>query len=170
MAKVYQYAQPPIENFIAADYVTSDIALGLQNEAGVDEAGVKFDGTKHTVAIKRFMADAVLATEEGKELDALIKERFSDECGLQNLLDTSLVNICTRVPYKERAKEAIDAGDWEAAHKAAQTALDDYRVGRRKVIGESMKAKVKKASALEAKAQSLGITMDELLERAAQLG
>lgn len=172
-AKVYNYAAAPIEGFVNDDYVVSNISLGADNVPGTDAAGEPYDGTKFAVAQKRFKLTEIFSEEELaviKKLDALIAERYAADdsivFGTQELLDTGQMQIFTRPAYKTAAKSAIDEGNWEEAHRMAQEAIDCYRVGRRTTAGPTQKAKIQKLSALEKKAQELGITYEELIERA----
>ena len=166
-AKVYNYAAASISGFVNDDYVVSNISLGADEVPGTDAAGEPFDGTKFSVGVKRFK---ISEFDSISDLDAAVRERFAaddeTDVGLQYALDGFLTQIMTRPNYKASAKEAIEAGDYEEAHRIAQDLLDNYRVGRRKAVGPTMKAKVAKLSALENKAQELGITYEELIERA----
>jgi len=163
MAKTYAYAQPPIEDFVADNYVVSNLSLGAQDIPGTDAAGEPFDGTKHQVAIKRFTItdDSTVA-----DLNAALAERFGEDCDLQYAIDAFCTHIMTRPNYKSFCEEEIASQDFDAAHKKAQELLDNYRVGRKASTGTAVKAKVKKVSALEKRAQELGISYDELIERA----
>jgi len=163
MAKDYQYAAPPIKDFVAEDYIVSNLSLGADTIPGTDEAGKPFDGTKYSVACKRFMVgeDSTVETIETE-----IKARFSTECSLQYALDSFLTGIMTRPNYKAHAKDEIEAEDFDKAHEMAQDLLDNYEVGRRKSVGPTMKAKVAQVGAAEKKAAELGISYDELLARA----
>ena len=163
MSKIYQYAKPPIENFIADDYVVSNLSLGAESIPGTDEAGQPFDGTKHQVAVRRFKVTNGVTVEE---INNRLKERFGEACDLQYALDTFNTAIMTRPGYKTFVAEEIAAQDFDTAHRKAQELLDNYRVGRKASVGASVKVKVKKISALEKKAEALGISYDELIERA----
>lgn len=163
-AKTYYYVPAPVEGFNSEDFATSNISLNAENVGGTDPAGESYDGTKFTVACERLRVEG----KTTEEISAALSERWNLD--LQGALDVFYSAVFTRPNYKGAAKEEIEAGNWEEAHQLAQQAIDDYQFNVRKTRKTVDKATMQRISALEAKAQALGITADELLERIASMG
>ena len=161
--KNYYYVPSIVSGFNNEDFATSNISLGADNVDGTDPAGNPYDGMKFVVACEKVKVDG----QTTEEISNQLKEQWNLD--LTGALDVFYSAVFTRPNYKAAAKDAIEAGNWEAAHQAAQTAIDEYKFNVRKARKTIDKATAQRLSAIEAKAASLGISTDELLERIAAM-
>lgn len=165
MAKKFYYNAPVVEGFENEHFATTSVKLTKKDVAlPITVNGEDFDDQKFTPCCKR---EVVTEHDSLESLDSALKERWNG--GLQDILDIAYAAIFTRPDYQQEAKEAIEANDYEAAAKAAQNAIDEYKLNVKKERKTVTKAQAQKVNSLEAKAAELGITLDELIARASAL-
>jgi hypothetical protein len=162
MVKVYRHEPALVEDFTNERYATSGISLGAEGAEGVDLAGESYDGKKFTIVIKK-----ITVPETTEQLSELLRERWNLD--VVGMLDVFYTAAFTRPNYKQAAKAAIEKEDWDEAHRLAQQEIDEFRFNTKRARTAVTKAEVQELKGLKALAAKLGLSMEQLIENAANL-
>lgn len=164
----FYYHAPVVDGFDNERFATSSIRLtkrDVRTPFTDPVSGDALDDMKFTVACERVLVS------EFDSIDAL-SDSFQDRWNLdlQGVVDGFYAKTFTHPDYQGAAAEAMAAGDYEAAAKAAQQAIDEYKFNVKKERATVTKAEAAEVKGLKAKAAELGLSIEELIERASQLG
>ena len=145
-----EYVAPILEGFNNEDYLVTNIDLGKDN-------------TRFSIAVSRVRVDQATDLDD---LNQRLIDSWGEQCDLQAMIDNGLKQLSTRPNFKAAAADAIASGDWSEAHKLAQSAMSDYRPGRKATTGTTAKATIAKAKALTGEARDLGFdNLDDMLAK-----
>lgn len=161
------YFAPCHPDYNNTNWLTSDIDLGLSKTPGTDDAGQPFRGQKFTVCAETVILKDVLTTECLDAFDKAVKARWGEQADAQTVYNAGVGQFFTRAVYTtDEVKALIAEGNFEEAHKVAQSAIDNYQVGRKASVGPTMKQKIAEVNTLETLIAAKGMTLDELIEKA----
>ena len=163
----FYYHAPVVDGFDNEKFATSSIRLtkrDVRTPFTDPVSGEQLDDMKFTVCCERVQ---VKDYSDVNELSDAFKDRWNLD--LQGVVDGFYAKTFTHPDYQGAAAEAMAAGDYEAAAKAAQQAIDEYKYNVKKERATVTKAEAAEVKGLKAKAAELGLSIEELIERASQL-